>query len=64
MIKEYIEKTKSGRICLGTLSLEIFIGEIFEVCDNEEQIEFVKENLIDIIECVADERLEELEEEC
>lgn len=64
MIKEYIEKTESGRICLGTLSLEIFIGEIFEVCDNEEQIEFVKENLIDIIECVADERLEELEEEC
>ena len=63
MIKEYIEKTENGRICLGTLSLEIFIGEIFEVCDNEEQIEFVKENLIDIIECVADERTEEIEGE-
>lgn len=48
---------------INHLNWQIKIGEQYQKCMNENQVEWLKEQLMDMVECLADERLEELEKE-
>lgn len=47
---------------MDNLDLQIFFGDLFERCKNEEQVDRLYWRLIDNLELCKDERLEVLEE--
>lgn len=48
---------------VNSLDIDIYFGDLFEECKNESEVEWLKELLISSCECIAEERLEELEGE-
>lgn len=56
-----VERQKDGLIHFHPIDFEIFIGDFFEECKDEHETEWLKRELIDCIEIMADEKLDELE---
>lgn len=54
---------KNGQLCMQSLDVQIMIGDMFEACKNEHEVEWLQEQLLSIVECIGEERLEELERE-
>lgn len=48
---------------MDDLDLQIFFGDLFERCKNEQQVDRLYNKLMDNLELCKDERLEILEEE-
>lgn len=57
-----IKRNKQGKLEIDVLGLQIFFGDLYEVCETEEEVERISELLSDINEDIADERLSEIEE--
>lgn len=57
-----IKRDKDGKLQIDVLSLQIFFGELYEICETEGEVERISELLGDINEDIADERLSEIEE--
>ena len=52
---------KGWKIILKDLDIQIFFGELFENCKNEEQVDKLYQRLLDNLELCRDERIEILE---
>lgn len=55
-----VERKENGKLAFKSLDFEIFIGDIYEQCNTESEINFIMENMQGIVESLAEERLEEL----
>jgi hypothetical protein len=49
-----------GKLALNSLDMEILVGDLFYKCNTKEEVEWFQEQLTSCIECLAEERLEEL----
>lgn len=58
-----IERGEHGKLVFKSLDVEIEMGEVFEKCKTEHEVEWVMENITSIVECEAERRMEELEDE-
>lgn len=56
-----VERIENGNLKINTLDLQILIGDMFELCKNEHEVEFISENIIGTVENISEERLEEIE---
>lgn len=54
-----LNRNENGKLKINTLDLQIFFGDLFEICNSEEEINFVLNNIIECAECIADEIMEE-----
>jgi len=57
-----ISRNEKGKLVIQSLDMEIFIGELFEKCQTEHEVEWVQNEITGIIDLIADERLNEIEE--
>ena len=48
---------------VNSLDIDIYFGDLFEECKNVKEVEWLEDLLITLCECIAEERLEELEGE-
>ncbi len=48
---------------INHLNWQIIIGNEYQKCLDEKEVEWLREQLVDMVECLADERIEELEED-
>jgi len=51
---------ENGKLKLNSLDLEIFIGDLFAKCNTEKEINWLEEQLQLMIECLAEERINEI----
>ena len=56
-----LERNEKGKLVFKSLDMEIFIGDLFEQCKTEHEVQWLQEQLQGIIECCADEQLEDIE---
>ena len=56
-------KRVDGKLELKSLSLMINLGNLFEYCKTEKEIDWLLQEIIESAEVVAEEALDELEEE-
>lgn len=56
-------KRVDGKLELKSLSLMINLGSLFEYCKTEKEIDWLLQEIIESAEVVAEEALDELEEE-
>lgn len=54
-------RKESGKLGFSELEANIFFSSLFAMCQNQHEIDWVRENLQGSIENMADERSEELE---
>ena len=47
----------------NSLDFDIYVGNLFEMCESEDQVEWLKDQLSTSIDCLGDERIDELESE-
>lgn len=55
-----LERNRKGKLVLNTLDLQIFLGDLFEKCEDEHEIMWLTDEIKGITEYIADERREEL----
>ncbi|EDS78067.1 hypothetical protein CBC_0711 [Clostridium botulinum C str. Eklund] len=55
-----LERNEKGKLFLRSLDLQIFLGNLYAECRNQHEVEWVQEQLSDAVECLAEERIEEL----
>ena len=53
-------RNEKGHLKFDWLSFEIFIRDLLAECKNKEEVVWLEEQLNDIIDVVAEERIEEL----
>ncbi|WP_159449964.1 hypothetical protein [Clostridium massiliodielmoense] len=56
-----LERNEKGKLFLKSLDLQIFLGDLYAKCKTEHEVEWVQEQLEDAVECLARERMEELD---
>ena len=56
-----ISRNEKGKLVIQSLDMEIFIGELFEKCQTEHEVEWVQNELTGMIDLMADERLNGIE---
>ena len=56
-------KRVDGKLELKSLDLMIRLGDLFENCKTEQEIEWLLQEIVESAEVVAEEALDELEEE-
>ena len=56
-----LNRNKKGKLVLKSLDLEIFIGELYEKCKTEKEVNWLEEQLQPMIKCLAEERINELD---
>ncbi len=54
-----LNRSEDGKLKINTLNLQIFFGDLFEICNSEKEINFVLSNIVECAECIADEIMEE-----
>ena len=59
-MSKIIGRNKHNRICIDSLSLQVWLDDIFMNCNTEKEIEFVLENIVGYAEKCAEEAREEL----
>lgn len=57
-----LNRNAKGKLEFKSLDMQIFIGDLYAECKTEKEINWVEEQLQAIVECSAEERLEELED--
>lgn len=55
-----LKRKENGKLVLSSLDLQIFLGDLFEECENEKEVEWLTEQICEAAECVGEERLEEM----
>ena len=55
-----ITRNENGKIVLQALDMQIFLGELFEKCQTEHEVEWVQYELTSMVDLIADERLDEI----
>lgn len=55
-----LSRNENGKLVLKSLDLQIFLGDLFEKCENEHEIEWLQNQITECTECIAEERKEEL----
>lgn len=55
-----LARNEKGRLVFNRLDFEILIGELYSKCETEDEVEWLEEQLQSIIECSAEERIDEL----
>ena len=58
--RRMLERNRKGKLVLNTLDLQIFLGDLFEKCEDEHEIMWLTDEIKGITEYIADERREEL----
>jgi len=58
----FFKRNENGRLAMSSLDLQILIGEMFYVAKDEDEIDWIRENLEAVVDMCEEERLEELEE--
>lgn len=58
-----IRRTEKFGLAIKHLDMQIFFGEMFEICKKESEIEWLQENLQSYVERAAEEATLELTEE-
>lgn len=61
MENKLLTRREDGRLVLQSLDLEILIGDLFALCKNERETEWLEENLAGVVEVEAERRRDELE---
>ncbi|WP_187291538.1 hypothetical protein [Clostridium novyi] len=56
-----LERNENGKLFLKSLDLQIFLGDLYAKCKSECEVEWIEEELADAVECLAQERMEELD---
>jgi hypothetical protein len=51
---------ENGKLLLSSLDFEILIGDLYEKCESEQEIEWLQDQLASIVECLAEERMDEI----
>lgn len=59
--ESYIKRNERNKLELKLLDFQVMIGEIFEKCENQVEVEWVKEQLESVVEVCSEERIEDLE---
>lgn len=62
-----LSRNEKGKLALKSLDFQILISDMFTECKDQREIEWLGEALSGIVECSAEERLDEIEieeEEC
>lgn len=54
-----VERNKEGKLVIKSLDLQIFLGDLFDICETEEEVEFILSNIQECAECTAEETIEE-----
>jgi len=57
-----LDRGENGKLKLDTNSLALFINELYSQCKTQEEVDFLKENLVSVSECEAETREEEIED--
>lgn len=52
---------KDGKLNFKSLDCQIFLGDLYEKCKNEHEVEWLQDALTECVDCIAEERLQELE---
>ena len=55
-----LTRKENGKLGMNYLEFQIFFGDLYGLCKNEHEVEWVRDNLISYVECVADERIDEI----
>jgi hypothetical protein len=55
-----ITRSENGKLKLNALDAEIFFSDLMYMANNANELDFIKDNLVGIIENMYDERFEEL----
>ena len=50
-----LNRNRNGTLALKHLDLEIFLGELFLKCKSEEEIDWLKEEINETVDVIADE---------
>lgn len=56
MLKTMINRKENGKLEIQSMALELCIGDMFEKCKSKREVEWLRENLVSIVECTAEER--------
>lgn len=56
-------RNESGKLFLQSLDLEIFLADLFVKCKNEREVEWLKEQLQESVEVIAEEAEEEFKKQ-
>jgi hypothetical protein len=48
------------KLIFSSLDFEILIGDLYEKCESEQEIEWLQDQLSSIVECLAEERMDEI----
>jgi hypothetical protein len=54
-----IKRTESGGLSVSYLDIQIFFDDLFEICKNEDEIEWLYENLSSALEVSREERIDQ-----
>ena len=58
-----LNRNEKGSLVFRQLDFSVFIGEMFDKCKTEKEVNWLQEQLSETIECSAEERLDEIDEE-
>ena len=50
-----VERNVNGKLVLKSLDLEIFLGEMFLKCNTDEEIEWLQEQISEVLDVIVDE---------
>lgn len=59
-MSKIVERTENGKLKINTLDLEILIGDMFDLCKNEHEVDFVIDAITGAVEIISEEMLDEL----
>ena len=58
-----IKRDKSGRLKIDSLDIEIFLGRMFDICNNEQEAKWLLKQMQSTIDCIYAERICEIKYE-
>ena len=47
---------------INALDIQIYLGDLFDRCEDEHDVDWLAGQLIDMVDCMAEETIEEMEE--
>lgn len=56
-------RNEEGRLCFDNFGFELFVGGLFDKCKNVQELEWLEEQMVEIIENTEETYEEELEVE-
>jgi hypothetical protein len=62
-VNALITRNERGKLKFNTLEMEIMFDDLFDICKNQDEIEWLQEQLQSYVEGAANEKIEWLEQE-